>query len=102
MRGYYREDEEIEKPKKKDVAHEEYHGMGERESPELHIYQDKHDSEFVVWLNTGTADHDGLCIGSGPSRQEAVASAVAVLEWAERVLQGPPPLFKMPTRPAST
>jgi hypothetical protein len=98
MRGYYSEADEIEKPKKKAYVHEEYYGMGEHEQPELHIYQAKEGGDFVVWLNTGTADHDGLCIGSGPTRHEAIRDAVAVLEWAEGILQGPPPMFRMPTR----
>jgi hypothetical protein len=33
---------------------------------------------FEVWLNTDVADYDGLCIGCGSSRDEAVADAMGV------------------------
>ncbi len=58
--------------------------------PELHVYQDGHTGEWTVWLNTGIADHDGLCVGHGTTRDEAVADAVSVLEWGADVLQGTP------------
>lgn len=64
--------------------------------PALHVFgfdvaHGRERTEWAVWLNTGVADFDGLCIGIGPTRDAAVADAVKVLEWAEGVLQGPPP-----------
>lgn len=44
----------------------------------LHIASSSPD-DFEVWLNTDDGDYDGLCIGCGQSRQEAITSAVEVL-----------------------
>jgi hypothetical protein len=57
----------------------------------LHIFQDGGDGgDWVVWLNTEVSDFDGLVIGIGKTRDEAVAQAVAVVECIERTLQGGP------------
>lgn len=53
----------------------------------LHVFQDI-DDVWVVWLNTEASDFDGLILGMGGTRDEAVAQAVAVMESAERLLQG--------------
>jgi hypothetical protein len=45
--------------------------------------------EYIVWLNTGVSDFDGLVIGSGYTRDEAVADAVGMLEAAASALQQP-------------
>lgn len=55
----------------------------------LHILQD-FDGEWVVWLNTEVTDFDGLVIGTGRTRDEAVAAAVKTAEAIEANLQGPP------------
>jgi hypothetical protein len=34
----------------------------------------------VVWLNTESLDYDGICIGCGETRQEAVDTAVKALK----------------------
>lgn len=78
-------------PKQKELNEERYEHP-DKGQPELHVYEDNHTGEWCVWLNTGIADHDGLCIGHGSTRQEAIADAVNVVEWAEGELQGPPPL----------
>lgn len=43
--------------------------------------------DFEVWLNTGVSDFDGLCIGCGPTREQAVWDAAIVLEQASRALR---------------
>jgi hypothetical protein len=78
-------------PMKKTEKNEERYGHPDKGQPELHLYEDDHTGEWSVWLNTGIADHDGLCIGHGKTRDEAIADAVGVVEWAETELQGPPP-----------
>lgn len=87
----------IERMKRKEPNEERYqhpdHGQ-----PELHVYQDAHSGEWSVWLNTGISDNDGLCIGHGSTRDEAVADAVNVVEWAEGELQGPPPALRTRVR----
>ncbi len=50
--------------------------------------------EFAVWLDTEVADHDGLCIGLGATRDEAVAQAVKDLEARLAELQMPPVAFQ--------
>lgn len=55
----------------------------------LHIAQDG-DGSHEVWLNTEVADFDGIHIGGGPTRDAAVANAVATLEAAIEKLQEPP------------
>lgn len=52
---------------------------------ELHITGQHGDIE--VWLNTEVADFDGVCIGGGESRQEAVTDGIAILERALKALK---------------
>lgn len=80
---------EIEKAKPKRPSGE-FYGMPPHAQPELHVYRED-DGGYAVWLNTGVANFDGLCIGTGASRQAAITEAVAVAEWIENMLQGPPP-----------
>lgn len=68
---------------------EEFHEIGV--GYQLHIFKAEEDGEWVVWLNTEASDFDGLVIGKGKTRQEAVAEAMKVVEAMEAVLQGPPP-----------
>ena len=58
------------------------------DSHTLHIIQ-QGDLGWLVWLNNDV-DFSGLCIGTGTTRTEAVASAVKALEDAVEVLQRPP------------
>jgi len=53
----------------------------------LHGPNSREDS-FTIWLNTDVADFDGLCIGTGESRAEAVEDAIQVLEDGVRALRG--------------
>lgn len=95
MRGYYRQEDEIEKPKPKNPKRaEEHYPAPDGGQPELHIVKDLTDgvvTDVEVWLNTGTADYDGMCIGAGETRDDAIAQAVRSLEWIVATLQGPPP-----------
>lgn len=52
----------------------------------IHILSEQ-PNDFEVWLNTDVGDFDGLCIGCGQSRQEAVAGAINVLDEGLRVLR---------------
>lgn len=90
---------EVERRK---YAHSEHYTPDTAGQPELHIVQRQEEEDFEVWLNTGIGDDDGLLIGIGRTRQEAVTSAHAVIEWLEGVLQGPPPVLKFPRPPASS
>lgn len=45
--------------------------------------------EWQVWLNTEDAEFTGLCVAVGATRDEAVESAVKVLEAVVERLQGP-------------
>lgn len=50
--------------------------------PELHVI---HEGDIIagwsVWLNTGIADHDGLCLSAGAdTREAAMGEASAVLQ----------------------
>lgn len=57
----------------------------------LHVYrQGGATGEWEVWLNTETADFDGLCVAVGSTYAAAVAEAVTVFERAAELLQGPP------------
>lgn len=47
---------------------------------ELHVIGSTDDVE--VWLNTEVADFDGICIGGGESRKQAIADAITTLEQA--------------------
>jgi hypothetical protein len=53
----------------------------------VHVFE--RDGEWDVWLNTEDMDFTGLCIGSGETREAAVADAVAALEAAVEILQRP-------------
>jgi hypothetical protein len=46
------------------------------------------EKDFEVWLNTDISDFDGLCIGCGQTRQDAVNDAVSVLRQALQKLTG--------------
>lgn len=73
-----------------DAASDAYPSIALRgESHCVHVYKAA-DGAWDVWLNTEVADFDGLCLGSGPTRQVAVSRAVQVLEAATELLQGPP------------
>jgi hypothetical protein len=77
-----------------ELREQEHHAMDESGQPKLHVFQQDgppRPYEWAVWLNTGVSDFDGLCIGIGATRDEAIADAVKVLEWATERLQGPPP-----------
>lgn len=52
----------------------------------IHISADS-DDDWNVWLNTDVDDFDGLCIGCGQSRKEAVAEAISVLDEGLRKLR---------------
>lgn len=86
--------DEIEKTRKKGkLLHEtrQTHTDAEgRPNGELHIFEER-DGGFRVWINTGVADFDGICIGTGLTYDQAIADAVEVVEWMESMLQGPPP-----------
>lgn len=90
-------DREIEKLKQEESEEflpneERYSPDGANGQPELHVYGNA-DQGWDVWLNTGVLDHDGLCIAAGcDTRDEAIAMAVKVFEWAAQALQGPPPV----------
>lgn len=45
------------------------------------------DIDWEVWLNTDKSDFDGLCIGSGTTRELAVEYAIATLSPALNWLQ---------------
>jgi hypothetical protein len=61
----------------------------------VHVCQIESDREiggpWGVWLNTEVADFDGICLGVGTTRNEAVGKAVKLLEAVTDFLQGPPP-----------
>lgn len=46
----------------------------------VHIKGDPNDWE--VWVNTPVADFDGICVGGGMSRTDAIVDAVRTLELA--------------------
>lgn len=52
----------------------------------IHILSEQ-PNDFEVWLNTDVGDFDGLCIGCGQSREEAVAGAISVLDEGLRALR---------------
>lgn len=52
----------------------------------IHISSDD-PNDFQVWLNTDVGDFDGLCIGCGPTRANAVAQAIGVLEQGVAALK---------------
>lgn len=54
----------------------------------VHVYEQ--DGVWHVWLNTEIADFDGVCLGVGPTRDEAVSRAVRSLEACVAALQEPP------------
>ena len=41
---------------------------------QVKVYRDSGD--WDVWMNTGIADHDGICLSSGRSRQAAIEEAL--------------------------
>lgn len=53
---------------------------------EVHIFSYDDGNLFEVWLDTDIAEQDGLCIGVGPTRYEAIVSAAEDLEEALRKL----------------
>lgn len=50
----------------------------------------EYEDHVTVWLDPDITPCSGLIIGIGDTRQEAIAEAVRVLEWATEQLQGPP------------
>lgn len=44
--------------------------------------------DVEVWLNRGAHNYDGLAIGGGESRAQAIADAIVTLERAVGVLKG--------------
>lgn len=57
---------------------------------DIHIWSGSAGTEWDVWLEPNDGDRDGLCLGGGKSRDEAVAVAVDALESALRTLQETP------------
>jgi hypothetical protein len=53
----------------------------------LHVYEQA--GEWHVWLNCEDADFTGICVAVAPTRDEAIARAVAVFEAAADQLQQP-------------
>ena len=53
----------------------------------LHVYLQG--GEWHVWLNTEDMEFTGLCIGIAPTRDAAIAQAVAVCEAVAAELQKP-------------
>lgn len=47
--------------------------------------------DWQVWVNTEAEEFDGLCVGSGDTRERALTQAVHALEAIVEYLQGPPP-----------
>jgi hypothetical protein len=45
----------------------------------VHIYKET-ENDWSVWLNTTVSDFDGLCVGSGVSRAQAISDTVTTLE----------------------
>lgn len=80
-KAYERKREELQR------ATEERWQCGKGHS--LHVFQEDEDT-WSAWLNTETQDFDGLCLGTGKTRSEAVTEAVKTLETATDLLQGPP------------
>ena len=66
----------------------ERYARGKSKQPELCVISND-DGGVEVWLNTGVTDYDGLCIGTGDTRDAAVGDAVAALEWLTEALQRP-------------
>lgn len=56
----------------------------------IHVYEDN--ACWYVWLNTEVQDFDGLCLGTGSTRNDAIEDAVAALEGIIEALQRPAPL----------
>lgn len=53
----------------------------------LHVYYDGLAGSYDVWLNTEVADFDGVCIATGSTLAEAIASAKTALQLALAQLQ---------------
>jgi hypothetical protein len=62
----------------------------------LHVYLDA-PGEWAVWLNTEIENFDGLCIGLGDTRDNAIAAAVTTLADAIVALQQHPTFQARPT-----
>lgn len=52
----------------------------------VHIRQEIGGPDFQVWLNTEAMDFDGLCVGSGWSREQAIDDALETFEQCLAVL----------------
>jgi len=57
----------------------------ELDSNQIHISNE--DGNWWVWLNTDVGDFDGLCIGCGQSRKEAIDDAIGVFDQGLRKLK---------------
>jgi uncharacterized lipoprotein YmbA len=79
--------QEIEMSVQTKLLHDEHVDL---DGNRLHVLSETA-NDFQVWLNTDVQDFDGLCIGYGPSRETAVANAVAMLEDALVKLRPPVP-----------
>lgn len=56
----------------------------------LHVTDYDGPYDWSVWLNTEVQDFDGICLASGSSRSETVASAIETVEAILNQLQQPP------------
>ncbi len=71
-----------------DIASRDYPAIELRTGQRLHVCRE--DGHWQVWLNTETADFDGLCVATGDTRREAVTAAIEVFEVALVALQASP------------
>lgn len=67
----------------KKLLHDERIDFGDNE---IHVVSESA-NDFEVWLNTPIADFDGLCIGCGETREQAVKDAAIALEQASKALR---------------
>jgi hypothetical protein len=52
----------------------------------LHIIEGY--GEVEIWLDPSTQNYEGVCIGGGVSREDAITDTIAGLEDAVRALKG--------------
>jgi hypothetical protein len=69
-------------------------GTGEERQVEggyhLHIFEDEGGAGWAVWFNTEVSNFDGLCIGTGTTRAEALQVATNVLTDALKQIEERP------------
>ena len=51
----------------------------------IHVFQES--DGWEIWLDTDIAEHDGLCVGTGPTRTDALTDAVNELGEAWQYCQ---------------